>query len=103
MQFVRTLPQKCGCKLLISSLPLQPVYLIPGHGSVSNTPAKDLAPTRDYLTYVRAEMSKAVENFVPVEDAYAKTNWKKFASLLAFKDANRANTYNTYILLEKEI
>lgn len=83
-------------------LALQPKYIIPGHGSASSAPAKDLALTRDYLTYVRSEMAKAVENFVPFEEAYAKTNWKKFAHLPAFKEANRANAYNTYILVEKE-
>lgn len=93
---------KTWLRTLDKLLPLKPKYLVPGHGSVSNSPAKDLVLTRDYLTYVRAEMSKAVKNFVPFEDAYAKTNWQKFASLPAFKEANRANAYNTYILLEKE-
>ena len=100
--FVGDADTKMWLQALNKLLPLQPKYLIPGHGSVSNTPAKDLALTRDYLTYVRAEMGKAVENFVPFEDAYAKTNWKKFSGLPAFKDANRANAYNTYLLLEKE-
>ena len=93
---------KMWLQALNKLLPLRPKYLIPGHGSVSHAPEKDLGLTRDYLTYIRAEMSKAVENFVSFEDAYAKTNWKKFSNLPAFKDANRANAYNTYILLEKE-
>lgn len=100
--FIGDADTKLWLQALNKLLPLQPKYLIPGHGSVSNTPAKDLALTRDYLTYVRAEMSKAVENFVPFEDAYAKTNWKKFSKLPAFRDANRANAYNTYLLLEKD-
>ena len=36
----------------------------------SRDPAKDLALTRDYLIYLRAEMGKAVEDFVPFEEAY---------------------------------
>lgn len=83
-------------------LALKPKFLIPGHGAASSNPAQDLKFTRDYLIYLRQAMGKAVENFVPFDLAYANTDWKKFEKLPAFKEGNRANAYNTYLLLEKE-
>lgn len=76
--------------------------VVTGHGAVSHNAKKDLALTRDYLLYLRKTMGKAVEDLTPFEEAYAKTSWKKYAKLPAFKEANRANAYNTYILMEKE-
>lgn len=83
-------------------LVLKPKFLIPGHGAASSKPAQDVKLTRDYLIYVRQAMGKAVEDFVPFDLAYANTNWKKFEKLPAFKEGNRANAYNTYLLLENE-
>ena len=80
----------------------QPKYLIPGHGAASSMPQKDLQLTRGYLAYLRLTMGRAVEDFVPFDQAYAKTDWKNFAKLPTFKQANRLNAYNTYILMEKE-
>lgn len=76
--------------------------MVPGHGGVSHNASKDLTLTRDYLLYLRKTMGKAVEELTSFEEAYAKTSWKQYAKLPAFKDANRANAYNTYILMEKE-
>ena len=76
--------------------------MVPGHGAVSNNPKQDLTLTSDYLTYLRKAMGQAVENFVPFDEAYAKTSWKQFEKLPAFDLANRANAYNTYLLMEKE-
>ena len=81
---------------------LKPRILVPGHGAVSDTPLTDLTLTRDYLTYVRTEMGKAVSNLLPFDEAYAHTDWSKYAKLPAFAQANRPNAYNTYILMEKE-
>ena len=83
-------------------LALKPKFLVPGHGAASNNPAQDLEFTRDYLIYLRQAMGKAVQDFVPFDQAYANTDWKKFEKLPAFKEGNRANAYNTYLLLEKE-
>ena len=47
-------------------------------------------------------MGHAVQEFVPFDEAYAKVDWKKFANLPAFKQGNRINAYNTYLLMEKE-
>ncbi len=62
----------------------------------------DLALTRDYLTFLRAEMGRAVADFVPFEDAYKRTDWSRYASLPAFEAANRVNAYGTYLLMERE-
>ena len=84
-------------------LEMKPRLMITGHGETSRDPAKDLALTRDYLLYLRATMGKAVEEFVPFEEAYAKTDWSRFAKVPAFDAANRVNAYGTYLLMEREL
>jgi len=76
--------------------------LVPGHGGVSRNPKADLTLTRDYLTFIRKTMGKAVEELIPFEEAYERTDWSRWRKLPAFEEANRANAYNTYILMEKE-
>ena len=83
-------------------LALKPRLMVTGHGPVSRDPTKDLALTRDYLSYLRKVMGKAVEDFVPFEEAYAKADWSAFAKIPAFDAANRINAYGTYLLMEKE-
>jgi len=83
-------------------LEMKPRIMITGHGEVSRDPAKDLALTRDYLVYLRAIMGKAVEDFVPFEEAYAKADWSRFEKVPAFDAANRVNAYGTYLLMERE-
>lgn len=80
----------------------KPKYMIPGHGAASDTPLEDLQLTRDYLQFVRKAMGNAVKEFVSFEEVYAQTDWSKYAALPAFDVANRANSYNTYLLMEKE-
>jgi glyoxylase-like metal-dependent hydrolase (beta-lactamase superfamily II) len=84
-------------------LEMRPRVMITGHGEVSRDPAKDLALTRDYLLYLRASMGRAVEDFVPFEEAYAKTDWSRFEKVPAFAAANRVNAYGTYLLMEREL
>jgi glyoxylase-like metal-dependent hydrolase (beta-lactamase superfamily II) len=84
-------------------LAMKPRVMIPGHGDLSRDPVKDLALTRDYLLQLRAAMGKAVEDFVPFEEAYAKADWSRFAKLPAFEAANRVNAYGTYLLMEREL
>jgi len=83
-------------------LEMKPRIMITGHGGLSRDPAKDLALTRDYLVYLRAIMGKAVADFVPFEEAYAKADWSRFAKIPAFDAANRVNAYGTYLLMERE-
>ncbi len=81
---------------------LKPRLMVTGHGEVSTNPAADLALTRDYLTYLRREMGRAVADFVPFDEAYAKTDWSRYTMLPAFAEANRVNAYGTYLLMERE-
>jgi glyoxylase-like metal-dependent hydrolase (beta-lactamase superfamily II) len=82
---------------------LKPKVMVPGHGAVSRAPEKDLALTRDYLTYLRSEIGKAVAELEPFEEAYARIDWSRFSKLPAFEAANRPNAYNTYLLMEREL
>lgn len=84
-------------------LAMKPVLMVTGHGQVSRDPVKDLALTRDYLVFLRAAMGKAVEDLVPFDEVYAKTDWSRFEKVPAFEAANRINAYGTYLLMEKEL
>lgn len=81
-------------------LAMKPRVLVPGHGPASTKPAADLVFTRDYLNYLRSSMSKAANDLVPFEEAYAKTDWNRYRKVPAFNEANRANAYNQYLRLE---
>lgn len=76
--------------------------VVPGHGAASTEPKKDIAMTRDYLRHLRQSMGQAVEDFVPFEEAYARTDWSAFEHMPMYGFANRMNAYNTYLLLEEE-
>ena len=84
-------------------LALKPSIMVTGHGEVSRDPAKDLELTRRYLLHLRAVMGKAVEDFVPFEEAYARADWGAFSRVPAFEAANRINAYGTYLLMEREL
>ena len=83
-------------------LALRPTVMVTGHGKPSLKPEADLVLTRDYLVYLRETMGKAVDDFVPFDEAYAKTDWSRFSRTPAFEAANRINAYGTYLLMEKE-
>ena len=78
------------------------LVVIPGHGPPSTDVARDLATTRDYLSYLREQMGRGVKDFVPFDEAYAKTDWSRFSALPAFAEANRINAYGTYLQMEQE-
>ena len=84
-------------------LELKPRVMITGHGQVSRDPIRDLALTNRYIIHLRAVMGKAVEEFVPFDEAYAKADWSAFANVPAFDAANRINAYGTYLLMEREL
>jgi hypothetical protein len=83
-------------------LDLKPRVLVPGHGPLSLQPAADLGQTRDYLAYLRQTMGAAARNLEPFDEAYARTDWSRFAALPLFAAVNRMNAYNTYLLMEQE-
>ena len=81
---------------------LQPRVLVTGHGPLSHQPAQDMQQTRDYLAYLRQTMGDAARKLEPFDEAYARTDWSRFAQLPLFAAANRMNAYNTYLLMEHE-
>ncbi len=83
-------------------LALPAKVIVPGHGPHSTDPRADLQLTRDYLAYLRRAMGKAAHELTPFEEAYAATDWSRFEALPLFKQANRMNAYNTYLLMEQE-
>ena len=81
----------------------QLVALIPGHGGIAENPNDVISLTRRYLSYLRNEMSLAVEEFVPFDEAYEEIDWSDFEPLPAFEEANRRNAYQVYLSLEAEM
>ena len=84
-------------------LAFKPRVMVTGHGGISRDPARDLTLTRDYLRFLRQEMGKAVEDLVPFEEAYARTDWSRFKAVPAFDAANRVNAYGQYLVMEREL
>ena len=100
--FVGEAVSKAWLERIGKLLTLGPKLMVTGHGEVSRDPAKDLSLTCDYLNFLRSEMGRAVEDFVPFEEAYKRTDWSGFAKVPAFEAANRINAYGTYLLMERE-
>jgi glyoxylase-like metal-dependent hydrolase (beta-lactamase superfamily II) len=100
--FVGDADSKRWLNALEKLIALNPKVLVPGHGGASDTPMQDLTLTRDYLVFLRTEMGRAVNDMIPFEEAYARTDWSRYETMPAFVEANRRNAYNTYILMEKE-
>ena len=100
--FVGDADSKRWLNALEKLIALQPKLLVPGHGGASDTPMEDLTLTRDYLVFLRNEMGRAVDELIPFEEAYEKTDWTRYEKMPAFLEANRRNTYNIYIQMEKE-
>ncbi|WP_019042824.1 MBL fold metallo-hydrolase [Comamonas testosteroni] len=76
--------------------------MVPGHGPASEQPRQDMQLTRDYLHYLREAMGKAAANLDPFDEAYQATDWSRFSAYPLFKEANRMNAYNTFLLMEQE-
>ncbi|MEP7207174.1 MAG: MBL fold metallo-hydrolase [Casimicrobiaceae bacterium] len=100
--FVGNADSKGWLKALAKVIALHPVVAIPGHGPASRDVERDLVLTRDYLTYLRAEMGRAVADLTPFDEAYGRTDWSRFRNLPTFEQANRGNAYGTYLLMEQE-
>jgi len=81
---------------------LKVTALIPGHGPARENPRDMLALTTRYLAYMRAQIGKAVEEWVPFDEAYEQINWDEFVEYPAFLEANRRNAYAVYLSLEAE-
>lgn len=79
---------------------LDPKFIIPGHGRPSTGAQEAILFTRDYITYVRTAMKKAVDDWVDFDIAYRNTDWSRFANLPAFASNNRGNAYRVYLELQ---
>jgi glyoxylase-like metal-dependent hydrolase (beta-lactamase superfamily II) len=100
--FVGNADSRGWLKALDKMIARRPAIVVPGHGPVSRDVERDLVTTRDYLVYLRQSMGRAVADLESFDEAYAKTDWSRFAKLPAFDAANRINAYGTYILMEQE-
>lgn len=83
-------------------LAFKPRIVVGGHGPASDNATADLQLTRDYLVYLRDQVSAAFEDGLDFEEAYKRIDWSRYASLPAFAAANRRNAYQTYLNVEKE-
>lgn len=100
--FVGDADSKAWIAALDRLIAMKPRVLVPGHGGLTRTPKADLVFTRDYLAYLRTQLSRHARNLVPFEQAYQAIDWSRYRKLPAFDEANRANAYNQYLRLESE-
>ncbi len=84
-------------------LKMEPRVLLPGHGPISTQARADLQLTRDYLAFLRETMGAAARDMEPFDEAYARVDWSRFERLPLFRQANRMNAYNTYLLMERQV
>jgi len=80
---------------------LAPKFIIPGHGRPSANAKDAIAFTRDYISFVRAAMVKAAEDWVDFDTAYDRIDWSKYKDIPAFDVNNRANAYRIFLEMEK--
>jgi glyoxylase-like metal-dependent hydrolase (beta-lactamase superfamily II) len=81
----------------------KPAALIPGHGPLARDPVAAITATRDYLAFLREQMGRAVEDFMPFDEAYDAVDWSRFEALPAFGGVNRRNAYQVYLSMEEEL
>jgi glyoxylase-like metal-dependent hydrolase (beta-lactamase superfamily II) len=100
--FVGSADSKAWLAAMDRIVPLKPRMVVPGHGHASSDPEPDIELTREYLSFLRKEMGKAVRELLPFDEAYAAVDWSRFAKVPAFEAANRINAYGTYLRMEQE-
>jgi glyoxylase-like metal-dependent hydrolase (beta-lactamase superfamily II) len=79
---------------------LDPKFIIPGHGRPSTAAQEAISFTKDYITYIRTAMKKAVDDWVDFDTAYQATDWSRYINLPAFASNNRGNAYRVYLELQ---
>ena len=100
--FVGQADSRQWIKALEVLLGFDAALVVPGHGPASRSAREDMQLTRDYLVHLRTSMRAAAKNLDPFEEAYAAADWSRFEKLPLFRQANRMNAYNTYLLMEQE-
>ena len=73
--------------------------IVPGHGAASKHPTEAVKFTAAYLHFLHDNLSRAVDNLVPFDEAYSAMDWSRYAKMPAFK-VNRMNAYYVYLGLE---
>ena len=81
----------------IAAMKDQVRYIIPGHGDMSEDAQQAVVDTRDYILYVRDAMAEAVQDMIPFDEAYERTDWSRYEHLPAFNASNRGNAYRVYL------
>ncbi len=78
-------------------------YFVPGHGSASDQPQETMDLTYRYLKFLLANLTLAVDEMTPFDEAYNAIDWSEFADEVAFEAANRRNAYAVYLYLERTL
>lgn len=91
-----------GLKYLQSLKP-EPRFVIPGHGTASDDPVKDIAFTRDYIEFLRNSMAAEIDQLNTFEEAYSHIDWSKYKDVPTFEAANRRNAYQVFLQVEGEM
>lgn len=73
--------------------------IVPGHGEASANPLDAVNFTLGYLNFLHDNLSKAVENMQPFDEAYEAMDWSEYKDMPAAR-ANRMNAYYVYLGLE---
>lgn len=100
--FVGDADSKAWLAALDRMLEIEPKRVVPGHGPDSLQPEEDVVLTRDYLLFLREQLSDAVEEMMDFDTAYDRIDWSRFENEPAFESANRINAYGQYLVLERE-
>ncbi|MFV2059447.1 MAG: MBL fold metallo-hydrolase [Gammaproteobacteria bacterium] len=80
-----------------------PGFIIPGHGVPDTDPARSIAFTKNYISFLRDKMGAAVEQLNDFSDTYQNTNWAQYKNVKTFKAANRGNAYRVFLEMESEL
>ncbi len=99
---VNTKKWLAGLKYLQSLKPA-PKFVIPGHGTASDNPVKDIAFTREYIEFLRTRMAAEIEELNTFDEAYETIDWSKYEAVPTFDAANRRNAYQVFLEVEGEL
>lgn len=76
-------------------------YFVPGHGMASDQPQETMDLTYRYLNFLIKQLTLAVDEMTPFDEAYNAIDWSEFEDEPAFEAANRKNAYAVYLYLER--
>jgi len=75
--------------------------VLPGHGPLAKDPNTLVKSTYNYLSLLKVNMQKAVDDWTPFAKAYDKIDWGDYMFLPAFDATNRRNAYNVFLFIEQ--